>query len=156
MRAKLMVLVGLLALVTSPATANQYLKNLKEMGVVVSGVDKDAASCGLSEAGLRSALMLPVLAYTKILEREDSTARLSLSVMTLHNAMGCVSFLDVRLFQLMDARLPHQSETQTVSAYLYGYAMIKRTEAAKHSGDVASALQAAGRRFAEAWLKANR
>jgi hypothetical protein len=151
-----MVLGGLLALMSLPATANEYLKGLKEMGVVVSGVDEASVSCGLNADGLRSALMLPVLAYTKMQERNDSTARLSLSVMTLQNAMGCVSFLDVRLFQIMDARLPHQSETRAVSAYLYGHAMIRRTEAVKHNDDVASALQAAGRRLAEAWVKANR
>lgn len=90
--------------VTWNVTQSTPLKGVNALQVVIENVDQDAAKCGLTAAGLRTAAEQPVRdASLRLADpvTDTSSATLDVTVTVLHpNDSLCAGFVDVQLYDV--------------------------------------------------------
>ena len=114
------------------------LKGLTRLGIVIEGLNAQAASCGLTEAAIEAAVAgkLKSAGFT-VLTNTDEDSYVYINVITGSLSTGsCVSRFDVTIFTHTTARLTYQTAPVLVQVSLLHKGGISGGAAAGHSATV--------------------
>ncbi|KAB2942947.1 MAG: hypothetical protein K8F92_14800 [Hyphomicrobium sp.] len=109
--------------------------------------------CDLQEGPLTSAVLLPIRAYTKLADNDQS--ELEISVSSAESDQGwCVHALTAQLTTPILVRLPYQAEETQRRVLLWSHYVVAAAQVREPSY-VADTAEAIGKQFAMAWQESN-
>lgn len=139
----------------SECRAEDGLRHLHQVRLLVSELGGDAKKCGFQETQVRSAIELPLRAYTKLNFVEGGNAPLLiLHVAALKSAAHCATTVHLTLHQNMGVTLPYQDEMRSATVSIYEEFRIMMTNPEQIERGVQS-IEGMAKRLALAWQRQN-
>lgn len=145
----LLALLSLLPFPGQAQTTSGVLRDIREFMFLLEDLSQDAETCGVTQEGIRQAVVAP--AGSAPFTFEGWSPIFSVSVLTLNSGAICASYVDIEVYYHQEVELPNLAEGAFTNVVLWREGTIALSPQDEHGLHVEDATRNLTQDFVHDW-----